>query len=699
MTIIAANHDAGRDLPTGVKADPVDSRPADADPADAWPADGTLGGTGVPGAGLSWSWDLDLEALVTALSDHQPWSRDLGPAASQAATGSGAPSVSAEPDVSALTPDPVEAEFAEYLDAVEAGRSTVIPLPAVAGRVAECAPVGAELAGWLSTGTAAGLEDRALAGMAASWRRLASWAQAGELAMVAELTSRSAATDDRIGVDESGRPARVPEDACAEVSLALTMSQCSASWWTDLAVTLRWRLAATGAALRAGTIDLGRARAIADATAMLDDETARAVQDRVLPRAGEQTMGQLRASLRRAVIVADPEGAERRREEAERQAKVTLYPDTEGTASLAGYSLPGVQATAAMARITALARALKASGANSGIDLLRAQVFLGLLLGTLPYIPPAPDLPPDDGPTSDDPQDEYPPGDHPRDEEPTSDDPQDLPRTCLLADHSAADGEPDETVTDARPPPWPRVPAFVQPGPAAMGNLAPVGGGLLHLRLSWGTLTGESSEPGYLGRLGPITPAQAAGLADLASLDPTVRWRVIVTNSDGQAVAVKRIRHQESQGRVGLVGDVTVVMSHDWLTDPPVAPDLPPVARRLLAAAGPTAATSVDGGCAHAEATTAYRPSRRLWEHVTARDVTCRFLTCRQPAWRCDLDHTTPFDQGGRTCACNLGGLCRFHHKIKQHPRWGLRQPAAGTFIWTTPTGRQYIARPDSHAA
>ena len=36
-----------------------------------------------------------------------------------------------------------------------------------------------------------------------------------------------------------------------------------------------------------------------------------------------------------------------------------------------------------MARITALAKAMKASGAGGGIDVLRAHVFLGLLLGTL----------------------------------------------------------------------------------------------------------------------------------------------------------------------------------------------------------------------------------------------------------------------------------------------------------------------------
>ena len=178
-----------------------------------------------------------------------------------------------------------------------------------------------------------------------------------------------------IGTDEDGRPARLPDEACAEVSLALTMSHNSATWWSDLAVTLKWRLPATGAALRSGAIDLGRARAIAEATAVLDDEKARAVEDRVLPAAGDQTMAQLRAALRRAVITADPRGAERRRQEAERRAKVMLYPEAEGTASLMGYSLPGVPAAAAMARISALARALKASGAGGGIDLLRAEVF------------------------------------------------------------------------------------------------------------------------------------------------------------------------------------------------------------------------------------------------------------------------------------------------------------------------------------
>ena len=62
----------------------------------------------------------------------------------------------------------------------------------------------------------------------------------------------------------------------------------------------------------------------------------------MLPKAGGQTSGQLRVALRRAVIAADPDGAEQRRRDAQRHAKVSLYPDpADGTATLAATRLPG----------------------------------------------------------------------------------------------------------------------------------------------------------------------------------------------------------------------------------------------------------------------------------------------------------------------------------------------------------------------
>ncbi len=74
-----------------------------------------------------------------------------------------------------------------------------------------------------------------------------------------------------------------------------------------------------------------------------------------------------------------------------------------------------------------------------------------------------------------------------------------------------------------------------------MKHLRPAGGGLLDLRVPWETLTGEAAEPGYLGRLGPITPSQASYLPQVAARDPAVDWRVIVIDADGRAVAVTRV--------------------------------------------------------------------------------------------------------------------------------------------------------------
>ncbi|MGH3399735.1 MAG: hypothetical protein ACRDPO_34135, partial [Streptosporangiaceae bacterium] len=78
---------------------------------------------------------------------------------------------------------------------------------------------------------------------------------------------------------------------------------------------------------------------------------------------------------------------------------------------------------------------------------------------------------------------------------------------------------------------------------------------------------------------------------------------------------------------------------------------------------------------------------------------TCRNPRCRQPAHHADLDHTTPYDQGGLTCECNLGGYCRTHHKIKQLPGWTLTQPTPGHFQLTTPAGRTYTTTPDAYPA
>ena len=84
---------------------------------------------------------------------------------------------------------------------------------------------------------------------------------------------------------------------------------------------------------------------------------------------------------------------------------------------------------------------------------------------------------------------------------------------------------------------------------------------------------------------------------------------------------------------------------------------------------------------------------------MIARDLTCRNPVCGQPASRADLDHTIPWEQGGQTCSCNLGGACRRDHQLKQHPRWKLTQVKPGWFEWTAPSGRTYTTQPATYVA
>jgi hypothetical protein len=258
---------------------------------------------------------------------------------------------------------------------------------------------------------------------------------------------------------------------------------------------------------------------------------------------------------------------------------------------------------------------------------------------------------------------------------------------------------------------------------------------MLDLTIPFTALAGLSAEPGTLSRLGPVTAPEARDLAVLAAFDPAVRWRIILTDNSGQAIAVARVPRVSSRfgskagaGRsgtrpvagpnhAGLVGRVTIIIPEYILN--PASPDqldeFAPSGRPAgnlaallgaaihaadLAAAQATRSQAADahaGGCAHDRAAAGYRPPPGLREYITARDLTCRFITCRQPAWRADLDHTVPWEKGGITCSCNLGGLCRFHHRLKQHLGWSLIQSAPGLFTWSTPTGRTYTTAPDVH--
>lgn len=83
------------------------------------------------------------------------------------------------------------------------------------------------------------------------------------------------------------------------------------------------------------------------------------------------------------------------------------------------------------------------------------------------------------------------------------------------------------------------------------------------------------------------------------------------------------------------------------------------------------------------------RPTASQRRNIEARDRTCIFPGCRMPSVDCDIDHTTPFSEGGATCPCNNAPGCRHDHRLKDHGWTYVRLPD-GRYQWTSPLGHTY---------
>lgn len=446
----------------------------------------------------------------------------------------------------------------------------------------------------------AGMPGERLAEVVAASERLVARAQGLQLAALAELTRRP--------VFEGGtaqHPAadfvHAVEQTAAEVAPACRWSRVTAEHRVHLAVSLDERLPATLASLREGSIDLSRARAVAEAVEGMTEDTAATVEAKVLTRAAQQTPAQLRACLRRAVLAVDPAGGERRHQLAVGSRRVVLRDLPDGVAELVA-PMRADHAEAIYARLSDIARqALSAHRAGLDhppgqvrpepdrhvsvhaddpcLDSLRADALVWLTLGEpMPGLPPAAPSPTPDDAAANGPRHEPPGG---------------AAATRRGCAHCGAD----------RPRP------------------------LVSVVVPVGTLLGLTEEPGELAGYGPIPATLAREIA-----------------ADGQ-----------------------------W--------------RRVLT--DPATGTTVSAE------TRTYVPPETMAALVRARDGTCRFPGCRQPASRADLDHVLPWPHGS-TCPCNLCSLCRFHHLLKTHHGWRTRMDARTDEVtWTSPLGRRYTTRPE----
>ena len=605
---------------------------------------------------------------------------------------------------------------------------------------------GPALAGMADTVRTSALllvSDDELTGIIKAWQRITSWATAREFGAIAELARRRPddATDSafarrvraRLAAGESPQSAQrgdsaqhaesagatpaaqaegsadghrgaesdLPElispFASCELAMALTLTAHAAEAHLELATELASKLPKTAAALEAGVIDIARARIIAEATRVLSKELTAAVENLIFPRAGQQTSGQLRAALARAVLAADPDAARRRREESQRDARVLRWREDAGTAALCGRDLPSAEVLAADQRISARARELKSAGVKGTMDELRARAYLDFLLGRNSVPQETEEKPEPATPTSAAP-----------------------PAGGSTASSPPAGGPPAGGL---------RVTSWTTGGPP--GSLA----ARINVTVPLSTIFGFSDAPGEVAAFGPVDADLARELVTAAGLHPGTRWCVTVVGPDGQAVGhgCAHGRHtappfpppgngdrppsndinppsgdagppgnggdagppgdSSDDGPPGDNGGQRRSRERPGGSPPGPSPKLRALnlqAREFMRQLGVRVIPLAVGTCDHRNEEPGYKPSRRLRHLIGARTVCCSAPGCRRPAAQCDFDHTIAYEAGGRSCECNVRPLCRRHHRCKQAPGWALEQPNPGTLIWTTPAGRRY---------
>jgi hypothetical protein len=256
---------------------------------------------------------------------------------------------------------------------------------------ANCAPSG-WLALELDTGTEdpGGLSDESLIEAIVGFDRMTSWAAARQARLLAELAARRPAdpVPNEDGVSVGSR--FVPD----EVGVALRLSRGTAAGRVGTACRLLQVLPATHALWEAGRIDTAKARAIDESTGVLCHDQAAAVEARVLPRAPEQSLAQLKAALARAILAVDPDGAAERHRKSRRDRRVYVQAEPDGMGSLWAL-LTASDAQGAYSWLTRLARGLGSEDPRP-MDARRADLLADLLNGRLVTAVETTDTNPDD---------------------------------------------------------------------------------------------------------------------------------------------------------------------------------------------------------------------------------------------------------------------------------------------------------------
>jgi Domain of unknown function (DUF222) len=510
-------------------------------------------------------------------------------------------------------------------------------------------------------------------------RRATCASQAAEVRYVARIVERCRSEvqervlelgDTQLDVDAEQFVTNLSVDT---VMAALGVGRSSAEDLVSLASRLTRVMPSVLSAWSAGVLDRDRVRVLVRATEVLDDESARRVVAVALTWSGDAPWQgpaprSWRTRVERAVVQADTEAAERRREAAVAARRVRVWAEGDSTGVL---QLHADAADIALADqvVSDLARAWPATGPDGvrlSTDQRRADAMIGLFRavrdGSLAYYP-EPDPGADHCGTF--------PGNVAGSAFARDSGSAFAPRagsTCgsqvgsafgLREGTTFGAGPGRATVPDADSGVrLPRVPV------RRVHDL----GLVLHAD----TLLGD----------GPAAdePAQLRGLGRPSVMDPASARRLARRQlSHGSAVQV-------------LVVDATGALQQVVRLDRRSADHCS--SRRSLVAAVREAITT-----APALSTDGYEPTETIARHVRAEAPTCSFYDCPRRARDCDLDHDTPWPRGP-TSVTNLDPKCRRHHNTKTLELARTRLsggPGTGTRTvhWTLPAGITVTTSPE----
>lgn len=241
------------------------------------------------------------------------------------------------------------------------------------------APPGPDLARELYGFDRGQLTEDELILLLQGWERANAWGFAQQMSVLAEIA----------GPEPTNlEPKQDPDWVREEVAAALRVAPATSGRRIRLARLLSTWLRPTWDAMNSGRIGHAHLFAIAEKLEHLPEHTARLVQREILEGVDQQTLPAFRRALNKLVLKLDPRTADERHQDDVACRRVVMWPDGEGTATLAAEHLPASEAQLAMIVVDTLARQIGADDPRT-LDQRRADMFCQVFQNVLAE----PDLP------------------------------------------------------------------------------------------------------------------------------------------------------------------------------------------------------------------------------------------------------------------------------------------------------------------